>query len=482
MPPKKTPATKEDQHSKKGDGKDEVSASPATGGRTTRGQAAKATGSDSPDARPQPPLIRVGGRIAYHDFGTGTCAEIERHRKVVERNLQKKESVVLSGSDEIRNLHMKRVRLVDELKSAAAGRATKITSELKILDKRLEDNGHAVREWKAVVALYEDFMYYQNPRHRQHFLKDTAKKPTIYEETLAKSIGNIPPVKFTTDDNYNQKANPYVRGMRASRVGVTSRMRRELAPQELHMRTPVWRRRPLGVGRPLERPREPPLELALDLEQIEAKRLEIDSKPDDGTRDVEYMNHDARRIAELDLGALNVSRDRLDRLRTEGGLFISAKEDSDDWPTSFDYLSAVRDSIMAIVPAAPNHENKRKKAGGPDVLGEGESESADESDYEDFGFTRPLKPLKTDYGYEVVTKWPETRPGRKEWHTDRLLSPASAAGSSPTQSEHSVIEEVDDEDKESDHEGEESDHEDEESDYEGDLFVQSYLEGSSDVE
>lgn len=265
---------------------------------------------------------------------------------------------------------------------------------------------------------------------------------------------------------------PYVRGMRRSRVGVASRLEKKATHQELHLRTPVWRRQPLGVGRPLERLRETPLQFELDLKQIEEQRSQVDNKPDDGTRNVTHANHQERRAAQSSNEAIPGFRGDWDRLKTPGGLYISAMEDSDDWPTSYDYTAAVRDSYVAVVDESS------------------ELMDIDGENYPEFEFTRSPKRLKTDYEHEATTRWTgHAETGRQEWHKENLLSPASVLDDSIETRDESIDASIpqgaaagpggenplpadDAEDEDLD-----EDSEDEGSDDEGDLFVLSYIQG-----
>jgi len=76
--------------------------------------------------------------------------------------------------------------------------------------------------------------------------------------------------------------------------------------------------------------------------------MEVDSLRDDRTED---LVHRARGYALRHLPRV-LLRDRMRRRTRQKrwkGLFIAAKEDSDGWPTSYDYLNVVRSGYLAVV-------------------------------------------------------------------------------------------------------------------------------------
>ncbi|CAN9262701.1 unnamed protein product [Alternaria alternata] len=144
-----------------------------------------------------------------------------------------------------------------------------------------------------------------------------------------------------------------------------------VGPGELHLWTPNYRRqlvglRPSGLSDDLSddddedddaRQDFEPHHFELDKAAIEKKRAAIEKQSDTETQDLEFNTHEARRRHEIERykdSKPDTSGDRVTntsngvvvenrwgQIRTEQGLFISAKESSWDWRTSYDCLGPV---------------------------------------------------------------------------------------------------------------------------------------------
>ncbi|PZD24653.1 hypothetical protein A1F96_09161, partial [Pyrenophora tritici-repentis] len=135
-------------------------------------------------------------------------------------------------------------------------------------------------------------------------------------------------------------------------------------PNELHLWTPVYRRRPVGFGVTLkENDKITENEPTIDEEALAARLEEIESRaiPDES---VTYDTHTARREAECqryhgtepeghtrpNTSTILVRNgpkgketiDSFRKLQTSQGIFISAMESSYDWRTSYDFLGPVK--------------------------------------------------------------------------------------------------------------------------------------------
>ncbi|KAH7082913.1 hypothetical protein BKA63DRAFT_561109 [Paraphoma chrysanthemicola] len=303
--------------------------------------------------------------------------------------------------------------------------------------ERLEQHNSGLKDfakkahWNRTYAtsVYEDFMYYQNPRHRMNFLKDLEKTPSKSEIALARRLGRIGPIaRLTGDPLYNAMIEPYVRGMRLADIGVETQLQGRAIHQELHMRIPGLRRQPVGLGRPRRRPRFPPRDFNLNDEQIEERRRQVDSIEAESPGYLKFRTHAARRKDQLSSNALTKRRRDMDGMRTMTGFFVSAKETPDDWPVSYEYLNVVRNWVRPDVPAGEDEAYPRE-VGNISRSPQADDDSPDER----AEFTQDAKPPAqySDEDMIVASEWAEATTGRREWHAYHRFSPASTVSSPP---------------------------------------------------
>ncbi|KAL1794458.1 hypothetical protein ACET3X_007879 [Alternaria dauci] len=136
-----------------------------------------------------------------------------------------------------------------------------------------------------------------------------------------------------------------------------------VGPDELHMWTPNYRRRLVGLRAPEEDDDSDtskdiePTHFRLNKAAIEARRAAVEKKSDMKTQNLEFDTHEARcrhqvktygnsrpdTSADRMTNTLNgvAAENRWGEIRTEQGLFISARESSWDWRTSYDCLGPV---------------------------------------------------------------------------------------------------------------------------------------------
>ncbi|KAF2003619.1 hypothetical protein P154DRAFT_572807 [Amniculicola lignicola CBS 123094] len=250
---------------------------------------------------------------------------------------------------------------------------------------------------KVKVLQYEDFLYYQNPIHRrQRFVKIYRTKA---EAARAKRL-KLEPV--TTHDEWLDKVL-----LHFDKLGVGSRKHRPnpVGPEQLRAWTPKARRTQGGQGNfPTKRTR--PCSLRYDMDAITKRQLEIE---EENTVPVErewpgvvHRTHTERRAAQKSLYT-NASGTFF---RTDSGLYISAAEKPDDWPTSYDGLGIVKSGIICTNTHNETIHNN---------------------------FDRKL--VVTNEMVES-TPWMEETYGRREFHIHRGLSPSSSVNSPPNSPPH----------------------------------------------
>ncbi|KAH8700065.1 hypothetical protein GQ44DRAFT_764649 [Phaeosphaeriaceae sp. PMI808] len=270
---------------------------------------------------------------------------------------------------------------------------------------------------KVAQAKLEDFLYYQIQAHRvsrEAFIPEEIDEDYKFAKEDAKKEGHKHAYKIAAGDEHSyhwvrQLLNTFDRrqvGGLNYALGKIDSLGNPIAeenrispprvgPEELHLWTPVCRREPRMVSGVSEisnvastgvslSPEEVakiqeglsevskaiPLEFNLDTEAIEKRRNEVDSKPkhqDDNESVAD--THNARRTAELkryhnnrpNTSNLDIrstpsgwtTEDRWHCIRTEQGLFISAKETSRDWLTSYDCLDRVgRRDLQMVIPTS----------------------------------------------------------------------------------------------------------------------------------
>jgi hypothetical protein len=428
MPPKKPPKkpTQDSGHR------------PLTRAERKRRESAEPPSEDNepPPAQAEERKIKINNH-EIQDFREGSLEDIEWHRAAIEQDMRRSRTAAAADPTRMRDMLLERHRLQEEYEKRVPGTITRLRKELAAKIKECKNFGEdADTNRNYATALYEDFMYYQNPRNRKAFERNTKKKTTKAQEKLAGQIGKIPMVKgLTGDENYNRQAEPYVRGMRRSHVGAADRLRSRAIYQELHIYTPRQRRQGSGLGRPPFRPL-PPIELRLNNDQIEARRGEVDSRIDDDTTDLEFRTHEERRAAQAEMDALTRTSAQLDRMRTAGGVFLAARERFDDWPTSYKCLGIVTNGKIPNIPAKVTTEGDDDDM--PDAKDfvknkDDEADTTPISPDQLFEFARRKRPQREyeDKDMHVTTAWAEADAGRREWHEYQFLAPSSEVGSPP---------------------------------------------------
>ncbi|KAI4709228.1 hypothetical protein J4E89_005976 [Alternaria sp. Ai002NY15] len=267
-----------------------------------------------------------------------------------------------------------------------------------------------------------------------------------------------------------------------------------VGPRELHLWTPAYRRRLVGLRRPEEDTDSDdydaiePDRFELDEAAVEAERMKTEKKIDRKTKDLVYSSHDARRrdeirtyknsrpntsnVREATVDGTSIVQDRWGHIRTKQGLFIAARESSWDWLTSYDCLgpvksgwypetSAVRDDPEVWIEAddldsgsdrdsqvdAPRASGDQPTENDENALGEpvGESRKAGKATinypYPAREFWRDSNPFQLGERKFVTTEWAEETTGRRERHTYRKLQHASPVNSPP---QSPVLEEISD--------------------------------------
>ncbi|KAI4698719.1 hypothetical protein J4E81_005330 [Alternaria sp. BMP 2799] len=267
-----------------------------------------------------------------------------------------------------------------------------------------------------------------------------------------------------------------------------------VGPRELHLWTPAYRRRLVGLRRPEEDTDSDdydaiePDRFELDEAAVEAERMKTEKKIDRKTKDLVYSSHDARRrdeirtyknsrpntsnVREATVDGTSIVQDRWGHIRTKQGLFIAARESSWDWLTSYDCLgpvksgwypetSAVRDDPEVWIEAddldsgsdsdsqvdAPRASRDQPTKNDENALGEpvGESRKAGKATinypYPAREFWRDSKPFQLGERKFVTTEWAEETTGRRERHTYRKEEHASPVNSPPRSP---VLEEISD--------------------------------------
>lgn len=238
-------------------------------------------------------------------------------------------------------------------------------------------------------AELEDWLYYQDisKRRRRLRLLDPEQRKVVEKEKFDRRIG----YKLGTSCNdeghfdwvhsllemYDSRdidGKDYKQG-RHDHLGNNVEGRQEettlpvVGPGELHLWTPNYRRqlvglRPSGLSDDLSDDDDDDARqdieahhFELDKAAIEEKRAAIEKQFDTETQELEFTTHEARRRHEIERYKDNrpdTSGDRVTntsngvvvenawgQIRTEQGLFISAKESSWDWRTSYDCLGPV---------------------------------------------------------------------------------------------------------------------------------------------
>ncbi|KAI4908169.1 hypothetical protein J4E90_008793 [Alternaria incomplexa] len=267
-----------------------------------------------------------------------------------------------------------------------------------------------------------------------------------------------------------------------------------VGPGELHLWTPRYRRRLVGLRRPEEDDTDSddsdeiePHRFQLDEAAVEAERMKTEKKIDRETKNLVYSSHDARRrdeietyknsrpntsnVREATVSGRSIVQDRWGQIQTKQGLFISARESSWDWLTSYDCLgpvktgwypetSAVRDDPEDWIEAddLDSESDRDSQVDAPQASGDeptnnetvlekpvGESRKAGKATigypYPAREFWRDSKPFRLGERKFVTTEWAEETTGRRERHTYRKLQHASPVNSPP---QSPVLEEISD--------------------------------------
>ncbi|CAN9080657.1 unnamed protein product [Alternaria alternata] len=251
----------------------------------------------------------------------------------------------------------------------------------------------------AAQAELEDWLYYQDisKRRRRLRLLDPVQRKAVEKERFERRIGYKLEILGSGSDEghfdwvhsllelYDSRdigGEDYKQG-RHDHLGNHVEGRQEettlpvVGPGELHLWTPNYRRQLVGL-RPSRlsddedsnddsnhgddddddaRQDLEPHRFELDEAAIEDKRAAIEKQSDTETQELEFNTHEARRrheVARYKDNRPDTSGDRVintsngvvvenrwGQIRTEQGLFISAKESSWDWRTSYDCLGPV---------------------------------------------------------------------------------------------------------------------------------------------
>ncbi|KAH7082916.1 hypothetical protein BKA63DRAFT_598994 [Paraphoma chrysanthemicola] len=322
---------------------------------------------------------------------------------------------------------------------------------------------------REAYARWEDFLYYQNPVHRWERLdnlrpEDERRKPQKGKKlrlhpTLFRNVDADEYLR-TALDFYDEKSTggeEYRRNLRSA-AGRTTQTRRGLPRQELigpeglHRWTPVPRRMPNGLRNREDlqnaRRRMERSQPALDEEAIEQERGRIERATLEPARegdDLEYETHEARRKREranywtddtlrmerpstsnIRCNGPDEYEERFGEIRTDNGLFLSAKESSDDWLTSYDCLHRLDHMWTAdVAPELPSHDGSDDLEGhagdgrgnhkfcraDSDAMEEVEDDESDEEALELFlpPPTKPVAAATPDAEPAVKTKGSKTK-------------------------------------------------------------------------
>lgn len=232
---------------------------------------------------------------------------------------------------------------------------------------------------------WEDFLYYQNSLYRRQRLyrlkTDEEKKSTPHPRGTDDALKDW--IHETDIQHLEKLLNHYDNkhiGSARYRAGLTdvtgkhvkkdlgSSHIRPVASRDLHLWVPIPRppHQPCGyLG---------PYDFELDLEEINSRMEDIENRQLTPTRvgdTLEYATHRERREAEVKKYGRDQARpstsnirvtysgsekDSFQWRRTENGLFVSARETSSDWLTSYDCLGPIAMGWTALVPAAKENE------------------------------------------------------------------------------------------------------------------------------
>ncbi|CAE6996264.1 hypothetical protein PTNB85_04901 [Pyrenophora teres f. teres] len=379
----------------------------------------------------------------------------------------------------------------------------------------------------ADQSLLEDFLYYQIAEHRRSRLR-VLRDGITGNDAKGKPRGNA---KFPHDspetfrrgmlNYYDQRriGGPEHRSGLTNWVGnvvetpSTDPRRHLVRPNELHLWTPAYRRRPVGLGvTPEENETIVANEPTLDEEAIARRWEEIETRniPDEG---VTYNTHMERREAERERyhveGNGGFTRpttstilvrdgpngeetvDSFRKIQTREGIFISARESSYDWRTSYDSLGPVKSGFHSQFtlseeretidePPEEGHSTLRdpiefdqryrlleakapvetpagtKIAGLLPKANNGKGKAGENNQGQKRGRAEDKKDIQYPYGVKdlqdidgepkrtklrneflvghhplVATDWCEETDGRREWHVNLAYSPASSVDSPP---------------------------------------------------
>lgn len=247
-------------------------------------------------------------------------------------------------------------------------------------------------ELRRAYSNQEDFLYYQNRRHRLQragiINDEEGKSPSKAVKGAGLFAYEISTgfARATLDyyDDRRMGLNELWQGSEYSKNCPSKLSKEEVifGPTDLHLWTPQHRRELVGVGIRRHDPDNVrgPAQISLDLSNIEKRRDEIECRPSqactEGTMP-SYNNHSERRenqriyafekaqevlkikkksnrsrlhcslrptTSQMRLekkGKVITHKERFNEIQEETGLFIAAKESSFDWLTSYDCLGSV---------------------------------------------------------------------------------------------------------------------------------------------
>jgi hypothetical protein len=485
---------------------------------------------------------------AQRDFLDQAAAEddLTNARETWENAKLQEAEVATPAADMTLANHIDAVTIAKAAYERVAGRVKRYRMMKK--DRRFDRTNRSVDHEQLSNAQHrlEDFLYYQDSIRRWQRFRDidpderASREADSLKRRMAYKIGdNAGHYRWLHDllNYYDARGigNPEYKEGRRDGLGNPRKTNDNSDEQahtqwgELHLWTPRLRRWPSGlpqrirldangVGRMINgveqfeyyttyEPGEKlePVKMNLNLRDIEEKRAEIeDIKLEDrSTEGLQYGTHTERRQQELlrygpdrpNTSALHNGRafeDRWDKMRTEQGLFIAAKESSWDWLTSYDCLDRVRSGgVSAVHPMSavreeplPNSDsdddtiwrrdypynddmdlhnipvrqrgNAKRRSTVKDKKRTPEVGSIDNRDekltakdnihawkkrkanidypYPRNEFTKQKSRVEEGVDEEEkvsITNWAEETDGRREWHTYQGISPSSDVESPP---------------------------------------------------
>jgi hypothetical protein len=305
---------------------------------------------------------------------------------------------------------------------------------------------HATR--KEAEEQYEDFLYLPSARYlnRREKLDDILPEDQLESGSRAFALWGT----HALDQNFAlelmQQCDDRMKGIGPPldriKVDLDDRV---ILEDELYLWNPLPRYRHGGLGRewpPHTDPRHGrrPEVLQLAEESIEAQRQEIEDRR--GEVNVEegkqgWANHSQRRAKEEEL-ANEQGADPLHRHRKRLGIgyHASAKEQSHDWPTSYDLQGLVKPSFSTVVASAFNEARREKAQAIKDLkkLEQSDSEWRKQREEIEKAYSQEVERVYEKYhgkDENHFVDWAEETYGRRDFHAHGWLTPGSPVDSPP---------------------------------------------------